>query len=388
MFVPSRHSNLGILLAVAFLAAMACSKQDSNDTTKTQRTPDSGSTVNGGDSGAMDGGETNTPRNYSGTAAVGDFLTVEVDPAAMTLSYNNKTNGSSGMVSYAIAKDGSLDVQDPDSNVLHAIELPGYAIVLDLDHAGPNQDTRSLAFGILQAPISAKTFSLGKGVVMQFRTSSGGMEVGCVQQNSDGGVDIESYWPFGALNDQGAAFHITQQSATALIDDPSGYFLTLMDPNGGSSSYLFTTPSGISAIDNPNGNMIIFEQPATADFDASWAGKYTALLYDKSNAGRGGTAPDGGTQAEEGTPTIDSYDVGVSSSGDITVQKSGGANMLTGKLASSSDVLVGTGMFNAPCNGLFTFSFIDQGQPRDVFMAFIDRALLIASFRPNDDGFG
>lgn len=390
MLVQNLNTRLGISLVGLLLAAVGCGKQ--HDNTKAKEVHDSGtsadseSTGGANNSTTVDGGESDKPRSYSGTAAVGDFLTVEIDPTAMTLSYDNKTNGNSGTVSYTLAKDGSLDVQDPDGNVLHAIELPGYAIVLDLDHAGPSQDTRSFAFGILQAPISAKTFSLGKGVVMQFRTSSGGMEVGCVQQNSDGTVDIESYWPFGALNDQGAAFHISQQAPINLVDDPSGYFVTLMDPNGDPPATLFATPSGISAIDNPNGNMIIFEQPATAGFDQNWAGDYTALLYDKSDAGRGGTASDGGTLAEEGTPSIDSYAIHLSSSGEVTLQDASGSNMLTGTLAPSSDVLVGAGMFTTPCNGLFTFSFLDQGQSRDVFMAFVDRVLLIASFRPNGDG--
>ncbi len=35
-------------------------------------------------------------RGYNGTASVGDFLSLTLDPAAHTLAYSNKSNGDSG----------------------------------------------------------------------------------------------------------------------------------------------------------------------------------------------------------------------------------------------------------------------------------------------------
>ena len=101
---------------------------------------------------------------------------------------------------------------------------------------------------------------------MQFRTSSGGMEVGCVTYGDDGtSLQVSGYWPFGALGDQDAAFHDGPGSLDAVMADPSGYFLVVPGDGGDAPSYVFATPSGISAVDNQNGNMIVFEQPDAPD---------------------------------------------------------------------------------------------------------------------------
>jgi len=37
-------------------------------------------------------------RSYNGTASVGDFLTISIDPSAHTITYKNYTNGETGTV--------------------------------------------------------------------------------------------------------------------------------------------------------------------------------------------------------------------------------------------------------------------------------------------------
>jgi hypothetical protein len=316
---------------------------------------------------------------------VGDFLNVVIDPATSTLSYDNVTNGQSGVASYTVATDGSYDVTDPNGSVLSAIELPGYALVMDLDHAGPNSDTRSFAFGIQQAPISLDTFGIDRGVVMQFRTNSGGMQVGCVSIEFPSSITMDEYWPFGALNNQGLAYRHEQAPIAGVEEDPSGYFLKAAQTEGG-YSYVFQTPSGIAAIDNPNGNMIIFQQPETPAFDAAWAGEYTSLIYRKDDAGRGGTAPDGGPEAEVGTASIDKRNISIGQDGSLVLADGAGSVIVSGTLAAADEILIGPDMLTGPCNGLFGLSALENGQTREVFVAFIDRAVLVSSFRPNDDG--
>jgi len=39
-----------------------------------------------------------SPRSYNGTASVGDFLTITLDPAAHTLTYKNLSNLDTGTI--------------------------------------------------------------------------------------------------------------------------------------------------------------------------------------------------------------------------------------------------------------------------------------------------
>jgi hypothetical protein len=46
-------------------------------------------------------------RNYNGTASVGDFLTIDLDSTAHTLTYTNHSNGDAGTVPYTVNTDGT-----------------------------------------------------------------------------------------------------------------------------------------------------------------------------------------------------------------------------------------------------------------------------------------
>ncbi len=47
----------------------------------------------------------NSPRSYSATASVGDFLSITLDPAAHTLAYTNVSNGDTGTIPYTVNVD-------------------------------------------------------------------------------------------------------------------------------------------------------------------------------------------------------------------------------------------------------------------------------------------
>jgi hypothetical protein len=48
-----------------------------------------------------------SPRSYNGTASVGDFLTITLDPVAHTLTYKNLSNLDTGTIPYSVNSDGT-----------------------------------------------------------------------------------------------------------------------------------------------------------------------------------------------------------------------------------------------------------------------------------------
>ena len=57
-------------------------------------------------------------RAYNGTASVGDFLTISIDSTALTITYQNYTNGDTGTVPYTVNGDGTYTISDPNGNLL------------------------------------------------------------------------------------------------------------------------------------------------------------------------------------------------------------------------------------------------------------------------------
>src|SRR2546423_15556366 len=68
------------------------------------------------------------PRSYSGTASVGDFLSITLDPAAHTLAYSNVSNGDSGTIPYVVNVDGTYTLQDPQGVLVAAYEVPNFGM--------------------------------------------------------------------------------------------------------------------------------------------------------------------------------------------------------------------------------------------------------------------
>src|SRR3981081_3621129 len=66
-------------------------------------------------------------RSYSGTASVGDFLSITLDPAVHTFSYTNLSNGDVGNnIPYIVNPDGTYTLQDPQGNLVAAYEVPSF----------------------------------------------------------------------------------------------------------------------------------------------------------------------------------------------------------------------------------------------------------------------
>ena len=139
-------------------------------------------------------------RAYNGTASVGDFLTISIDPNALTITYKNYTNGESGTVPYAVNSNGTYTITDPKGNLLSAYEVPGFVLMVEAANAGPNSDTPALITAVESASSSINTFAGRNFNYLQFRTAAGGMEIGTITIDAQGNIQHDGYWPFGALN--------------------------------------------------------------------------------------------------------------------------------------------------------------------------------------------
>jgi hypothetical protein len=92
---------------------------------------------------------------------------------------------------------------------------------------------------------------------------------------------------------------------TGIQADPSVTFLKLAD-NSGAFDYIFGTPSGVFAVDRPNGSIFGLKKAATKDFDPTFAGTYQAIYYQKTGATAGvGNVETGAASLGNATMVID-----------------------------------------------------------------------------------
>jgi len=152
--------------------------------------------------------------------------------------------------------------------------------------------------------------------------------------------------------------------------------MTMPDGNG-VYDYVFGTPNGVFAVDTPNGAILGLNKAATKTFDPSTAGTYKAIYYQKTGA-RTGVG-----NAETGTPSLRNAVIVVDANAQIAVQDTLGHTIVQATLTPVADAayLYGsTGELNDPCNGLFTFRVVTPNSQQDVFVAFVEHAVLFSSF--------
>ena len=315
-------------------------------------------------------------RSYNGSASVGDFLSISLDPAALTLTYKNLSNGDTGVVPYTINSDGTYTLNDPQQNLLSAYEVPNYALLVQAAKSGPKHDALALIMAVESGSISLSTWEGHDYNIMQFRTAAGGVEAGSVSIDSQADVSVSSYWPYGET--QGSPFNVGGFPGSGIQADPSGTFLKLAD-NNGTFDYIFGTPSGVFAVDTPNGSIFGLKKAATKDFDPTFAGTYKAIYYQKTGAATGAG------NIETGTPSMGSATMVIDASANITVNDANGKTLLQAVLTPVADTsyLYGAGELQDPCFGLFTFRVTTASSQRDVFVSFMDRSILFSSFKAN-----
>jgi hypothetical protein len=316
-------------------------------------------------------------RQYNGTASVGDFLTISIDSSAQIITYQNYTNGESGTVPYTVNADGTYAISDPSGNLVSGYEVPGTMMMVEAANAGPNRDTTALITAIETAPASIDAFAGQNFNYIQFRTSTGGIEIGSVTVDGLGNITHAGYWPFGVIS-AGNSFNTGYFPAAAVSEDPSGSFFTITE-NGGAQDYVFGTQNGFFAVDTGNGTILSEPKAATKSFDATTAGTYKTLFYEKSNAQMGQQNAESGT-ASEGKGTVT---VGADAS--VQISDSQGNTIASGTLSAIADtpyIYDGTAnTLSDPLYGMFTFRSSTATSQQDVFVTFQGKAVIFSSFQ-------
>jgi hypothetical protein len=323
-----------------------------------------------------------TTRAYNGTASVGDFLTITVNTTALTITYNNLSNGDSGTFPYTVNADGSYTLDDPNGNLLSAYEIPGYALLIQAAKVGPNHNTAALVTAVESGPISSSTFSGNSYNYIEFRTQFGGLEVGTVSVAGTTSTN-SSYWPYGYFSQgSGGAFNASTMDLSGLTEDASGTFLSGTIPGaGGGTDTIFGTSSGFFIVDSPSGSIIGLPKAASSAFDPSVAGTYSGIFYEKANVTMGA-----GSNVETGTPSTGQATVVVTAAANITVTDSSGNTFINATLtpvANSSFSFGSPGQLADPCNGLFTFRAVTGTYEHDVFVTFVGNSVVFSKFSAN-----
>ncbi len=210
--------------------------------------------------------------------------------------------------------------------------------------------------------------------------------MGSVNIGTQGTGAISAFWPYGSYNQGnqgGSPFDSGTLDMSEAQLDSSGTFLKVPDPgNNGTFDYVFGTANGIFAVDTPNGAILGLKKAASSGFDATVAGTYKAIYYQKTNASTGAG------NVENGTPGLANATLVVTSGGDVTVDDGQGNLIVQGTLApvASTSYLYQQNMseLQDPCYGLFTFRITNPGiSQQDVFVTFMGQAMLFASFTAN-----
>jgi len=309
---------------------------------------------------------------------------VSLNRDAQTMHYRNTTNGQDYTVGYTIATDGTYMFSDPTGNLVTGYESPGFAMVIEANKAGPNADTPALIAAIQTTTVTTDVFKSKNYNYMQFRTNSGGLEIGHLATDAAGTISSEGYWPFASFNG-GAADEVFMSgdmpsSGLTANADNSALLLTMTEDGQTETNYIFATTGGFLAVDTPNGAIVCMQSRATGDFDAAtMSGSYQTILYTKN----GCQSPLGIVETSVSQEIIKST-VTFSSTGGVTVVGEDGStvvdNVQLTKFSDRAD-LHGPGKITNPCNGFFTFTTTDgSGATRDIFVAFMDRSMLMSSF--------
>jgi hypothetical protein len=314
-------------------------------------------------------------RSYNGSASVGDFLTMTLDPNNKTITFSNVSTGETGTVSYEVLDNGTYAISDPNGNFISAYEIPNYGLFLDANRFGPNHDTNVLVTAVASTPITIADAVDQSFNYIQFRTSQGGIQIGSTGMDSQGNISVSTYWPFGAYY-LGVPFQESVFPGASVQADPSGNFLKVVD--GAGVSYVFGTADDFIA-DRPDGTMLGFRKAATKDFDPKFTGTYATSVYEKLAA-----SSNQGT-VESGSTSFDHGSLKISANGKVTISDSQKQVLVEGTLVPVSEVpeLYNGGIFSLsdPCFGLFTFQVTTPTTRQDVYVAFQGHSVAFASFK-------
>jgi hypothetical protein len=232
-----------------------------------------------------------------------------------------------------------------------------------------------LITAVESVPASINTFAGQKFNYLQFRTAAGGMELGTISIDAQGNAQHDGYWPFGVFSQN--LFNSGSFTATSVVEDASGDFFTINEASG--ADYAFGTENGFFVVDTGSGTILSLPKAAKKSFDPTYAGSYTALYYEKSNA------QTGQGNIETGTPSEGKGTITISASGLMTITDSQNKTLASGRLAAVADTSYlydGTSAkLSDPLYGMFTFRTMTGGVQQDLFVSFQSNAVIFSSFQ-------
>jgi hypothetical protein len=117
-----------------------------------------------------------------------------------------------------VNSDGTYALNDPQGNLVAASQVSNYALIVQAAKTRPNRDAPALVTAVEKGNISVATGAGNNYNYMQFRTSSGGMEIGSAIVDAQGNLSITAYWPYGAFDRGGSA--INQGDSTSICFSP------------------------------------------------------------------------------------------------------------------------------------------------------------------------
>jgi parallel beta-helix repeat protein len=327
---------------------------------------------------------TASPRIYTASASVGDFLRITVDPQSQILMFSDVSNNATETVSYRMEADGRAVLTDPLGHVLAVCEHPNDMMVALVDNAGPNHDQMALVTATQAQDVTASTFAGASYNIFQFRATNGGVAIGSLAIDNDGQVTGTKYAPYKAID--GSTYPGFTRFTFQLPGGGPSPYLSIPATSENVDQYGFGSPAGLFVLDSQQGSSIGLQKGSSKLFDESWAGAYNLLYYQKT------AAQTDSIGVEEGNATGGMGRVSVDSVGNLTIVD-GEGNQTSGSLQPIADDLAlydeqvpnyYTGQFADPCFGMFTFHIgaDASGRPvsQDVFVNFRHGAVLLAMF--------
>ena len=319
-----------------------------------------------------------SPRIYMGSASVGGLFRITVDPQSQALTFSDVSTNTAETVSYVMAADGSATLTDQSGHVSAVYENPDGMMVALVDNAGPNHDQIALITATQAQDVAGSTFAGKSYNSIRFKATNGGVAIGSLAIDNNGevtGTEYATYPGFTWLSFQlpGGA--------------PSPY-LTIPATGSSVSQYGYGSADGLFVLDSQQGTSISMPKGSSKLFDKSWAGTYSLLYYQKTNAKTESTGgEEGSVRGGIGQVTVDPL-------GNLVILD-GEGNQVSGSLQPIADDLdlydqrpsnntSNAGQFADPCFGMFTLhiSADASGRPvsEDVFVSFRRGAVVLALF--------
>lgn len=287
---------------------------------------------------------------YNGTASVGDFYTISENDTADTITYTDVTNGLTGTVPFTTADHIHYTFTDPTSNLIKAVAVPGFAMILESSKSGATSSTPALITAVESGPITLASAS-GTYNMMQFRTSAGGLAIAAATVTSST-LSITGYSPLGATTlNPSSTYENVSFPLTGSTESANGTYVTVP---ANSSTVFGTTGTGASIlVDVDFGSVIGLQQATSAAFQTSNAGTYTGVAYGKTGATYNGTT-------ETGTGVFTDVTLTITNGGVVTLTNANTSAVIsTGTLipiSTASYFYNGTSSeVTNPCYGLFTY---------------------------------